>query len=41
MSPMFYAFIILLFAAVVLAFEGAYEWWNNRHGPTARRLESR
>ncbi|CAN7426216.1 type II secretion system F family protein [Paraburkholderia hospita] len=41
MSPMFYAFIILLFAAVVLAFEGAFEWWNNRHGPTARRLESR
>lgn len=41
MAPIFYAFIILLFAAVVLAFEGVYQWWNDRHGPAARRLETR
>ncbi|NIE64231.1 type II secretion system F family protein [Burkholderia sp. Ax-1719] len=41
MSPIFYASIILLFVAVVMAMEGAYIWWNSRHGPLARRLESR
>jgi tight adherence protein B len=41
MSPIFYAAIILLFVAVVLAMEGAYLWWNSRHGPVARRVESR
>ncbi|MBB3259136.1 tight adherence protein B [Paraburkholderia bannensis] len=41
MSPIFYASVILLFVAVVLAMEGAYIWWNSRHGPLARRLESR
>jgi tight adherence protein B len=25
----------------VLALEGGYQWWNNRHGPSARRIESR
>lgn len=29
MNFIFYAFIILLFAAVVLCIEGAYLWWNN------------
>lgn len=41
MNPIFYAFAILLFLAVVLALEGGYQWWNNRHGPAARRIESR
>jgi tight adherence protein B len=41
MDPIFYAFVILLFAAVVLAIEGAYLWWNSRHGAAAKRIESR
>lgn len=41
MSFIFYAFIILLFAAVVLCIEGAYLWWNNYHGPAAKRIEAR
>jgi tight adherence protein B len=41
MAPIFYAAIVLLFAAVVLSIEGAYEWWNSRHGPAAQRVESR
>lgn len=41
MDPIFYAFVVLLFVAVVLAVEGVYLWWNSRHGPAARRIESR
>jgi tight adherence protein B len=41
MTPIFYAAVILVFVAVVLAIEGAWEFWNSRHGPAARRLESR
>jgi len=41
MNPIFYAFVILLFVAVVLGIEGLYQWWNSRHGPAARRLEQR
>jgi len=41
MSSIFYASIILLFVAVALALEGAYEYWNSRHGPIARRVDSR
>jgi tight adherence protein B len=41
MDPIFYAFIVLLFVAVVLAIEGLYLWWNSRHGPAAKRIESR
>ncbi|MDF3834338.1 type II secretion system F family protein [Cupriavidus basilensis] len=41
MNFIFYAFIILLFAAVVLCVEGAYLWWNNYHGPSAKRIEAR
>ncbi|MFM0209116.1 type II secretion system F family protein [Paraburkholderia sediminicola] len=41
MTPIFYASIILLFVAVALALEGAYEYWNSRHGPVARRVDSR
>jgi tight adherence protein B len=41
MAPIFYASIVLLFAAIVLSIEGVYEWWNSHHGPAARRIESR
>jgi len=41
MTPIFYASVILVFIAVVLAIEGVWEFWNSRHGPAARRLESR
>ncbi|MDQ0141787.1 type II secretion system F family protein [Cupriavidus necator] len=41
MSTIFYAFGILLFVAVVLCVEGIYLWWNNVHGPAARRIEAR
>ncbi|MBB2918934.1 tight adherence protein B [Cupriavidus alkaliphilus] len=41
MSTIFYAFGILLFVAVVLCVEGIYLWWNNAHGPAAKRIEAR
>ena len=41
MDPIFYAFVILLFVAVVLTFEGLYQWWNARHGAAAQRIEAR
>ncbi|MCG5075260.1 type II secretion system F family protein [Paraburkholderia tagetis] len=41
MSTTFFLAILLLFVAVVLAAQGAWEWWNSRHGAVARRLESR
>ncbi|RQZ10106.1 pilus assembly protein TadB [Burkholderia sp. Bp9031] len=41
MDSIFYGFVILTFVAVVLAIEGAYQWWNARHGVAARRIESR
>ncbi|MBN3847654.1 MULTISPECIES: type II secretion system F family protein [Burkholderiaceae] len=41
MNPIFYAAIILLFVAVVLATSGVYEYWDSRHGPTARRVAAR
>ncbi|HWX12353.1 MAG TPA: type II secretion system F family protein [Trinickia sp.] len=41
MDPIFYAFIVLVFAAVVLAIEGIHIWWNSHHGAAARRIESR
>jgi len=41
MDSIFYGFVILTFVAVVLAIEGAYQWWNARHGIAARRIESR
>ncbi|MEX4001582.1 type II secretion system F family protein [Paraburkholderia sp. EG285A] len=41
MSTTFFLAILLLFVAVVLASQGAWEWWNSRHGVVARRLESR
>jgi len=36
-----YVFGVLLFIAVVLAFEGIYTWWSDSRGPEAKRLESR
>lgn len=41
MEPIFYAFIILMFVAVVLAVEATYIWWNSHHGAEAQRIESR
>ncbi|WP_019448701.1 type II secretion system F family protein [Cupriavidus sp. BIS7] len=41
MSTIFYAFGILLFVAVVLGVEAVYLWWNNAHGPAAKRIEAR
>lgn len=41
MTTTFFLAILLLFVAVVLASQGAWEWWNSRHGAVARRLESR
>ncbi|CAJ0795087.1 hypothetical protein LMG7141_03041 [Ralstonia condita] len=41
MNEIFYAFAILLFAAVVLCIEGLYQWWNNNHGPEAKRVDAR
>ncbi|MFX1695278.1 type II secretion system F family protein [Paraburkholderia sp. A1RI-2L] len=41
MSTTFFLAILLLFVAVVLAAQGAWEWWNSRHGAVARRLEAR
>jgi len=41
MNEVFYAFAILLFVAVVLCIEGVYQWWNNYHGPEAKRLDAR
>lgn len=41
MDFVFYAFMILLFAAVVFSIEGIYIWWNNYHGASAKRIEAR
>ena len=40
MDSIFYAFIVLMFVAVVLAFEAIYIWWNSRHGVAAKRIEN-
>ncbi len=41
MDAMFYGFTVLLFAAVILLFEGAYLWWSSNHGGGARRIARR
>jgi tight adherence protein B len=41
MNPIFYAFIVLVFVAVVLAVEAFYIWWSSHHGSAARRIEAR
>ncbi len=41
MDALFYAFAVFLFAAAVLAIEGAYLWWMGTHGAAARRIARR
>jgi tight adherence protein B len=41
MDPIFNAFAVLLFAAVILLIEGAYLWWAGTHGGEARRISRR
>jgi tight adherence protein B len=41
MDMSFYGFAVLLFAAVILAVEGAYLWWSATHGGGARRIATR
>ncbi|MET0210138.1 MAG: pilus assembly protein TadB, partial [Burkholderiaceae bacterium] len=35
MDGLFYGFVVLLFAAVILAVEGFYLWWMSTHGAAA------
>ena len=41
MDAVFYGFSVLLFAAVILLFEGAYLWWAGTHGSEAQRISRR
>ena len=41
MDALFYGFVVLLFAAVILAVEGIYLWWVGTHGTAARRIARR
>jgi tight adherence protein B len=41
MNILFYSFVVLLFAAVILLIEGAYLWWSGVHGSAARRIARR
>ncbi len=41
MDALFYAFAVFLFAAVILAIEGAYLWWMGTYGAAARRVARR
>jgi tight adherence protein B len=41
MDPIFSAFAVLLFAAVILMIEGAWLWWSGAHGGAARRISRR
>ncbi|MCC2955095.1 type II secretion system F family protein [Massilia sp. IC2-477] len=41
MDALFYAFVVFLFAAVILAIEGTYLWWVGTHGKAARRVARR
>jgi tight adherence protein B len=41
MDMVFSAFIVLLFAAVILLVEGSWLWWNASHGGGARRIAKR
>ena len=41
MDAVFYAFVVFLFAAVILAIEGTYLWWMGTHGAAARRVARR
>jgi tight adherence protein B len=41
MDVIFYAFAVLLFAAIILLVEGAFLWWNGTHGGEAQRIARR
>ncbi|MES2151442.1 MAG: type II secretion system F family protein [Pseudomonadota bacterium] len=41
MDTIFYAFAVLLFAAIIFAIEGACLWWSGTHGGAARRIARR
>jgi tight adherence protein B len=41
MDGVFYGFAVLIFAAAILLFEGAYLWWVDTHGGGARRIARR
>ncbi|MGQ0442055.1 MAG: type II secretion system F family protein [Methylophilaceae bacterium] len=41
MDIVFYAFAILLFAAVIFLIESAYLWWTSTRGEEAKRIERR
>jgi len=41
MDAVFYAFTVLLLAAVILLIEGAYLWWSGTHGRGAQRISRR
>jgi len=41
MDLLFYAFIVFLFAAVILGIEGLYLWWVGAHGAAAQRVARR
>lgn len=41
MNSMLIGFAASLFIAVVLGAVGFYQWWNSRHGQTAKRLNQR
>jgi tight adherence protein B len=41
MDTVFYAFTVLLFAAIILMIEGAYLWWTSTHGGEAQRISRR
>jgi tight adherence protein B len=41
LDAVFYAFGVLLFAAVIFGVEGAYLWWSSAHGSAAKRIARR
>jgi len=41
MDAIFSAFVVLLFAAVILLIEGGWLWWSGAHGRGARRIAKR
>ncbi|SDG95044.1 MULTISPECIES: type II secretion system F family protein [unclassified Duganella] len=41
MDGIFTAFVVLLFAAVILMIEGGWLWWSGAHGGAARRISRR
>jgi tight adherence protein B len=41
MNTSFVVFAVLLFVAIVLLIEGAFVFWNSRHGPVVKRMDER